>query len=190
MQFAPPALAQFTKLHDFTYEVDGANPRGDITRIGTTVYGTTWLGGENAFAEPQTGILRGGTIWSLNTLTGQVNTLRHFDKRTEDANTRGDVVVDGETLYGPLWSLNTASGNYQRLQFPDPNQVFTSFGTNLALGAGKLYSTNSHEHLLWSLDLAANAAQGLHTFSRADGWQPYEFVLQGTTVYGISQLGG
>ena len=80
----------FNILHSFTGAPDGDSPAASLTLCGTTLYGTTTLGGTDG------GL---GTIFSYSIATGDYQTLFSFDG-ADGANPEGAPLVDGTTLYG------------------------------------------------------------------------------------------
>jgi uncharacterized repeat protein (TIGR03803 family) len=80
----------FNILHSFTGSPDGGAPAAALTLSGTTLYGTTALGGANG---------GWGTIFSYNIATSDYQTVFSFDG-SDGAAPGGDLIVDGTTLYG------------------------------------------------------------------------------------------
>jgi uncharacterized repeat protein (TIGR03803 family) len=81
-----------TDLHDFSgSSTDGANPEGDLTLSGSTLYGMTQNGGANGV----------GIIFSISTSGGALTDMHDFSgSSTDGANPEGNLILSGSTLYG------------------------------------------------------------------------------------------
>ncbi len=90
---SPAAHGQtLTLLHSFTGDPDGANPHGDVTVSGSTLIGTTNVGGSNS----------DGTVFSVPTSGGTATILASFNG-TNGTNPEADLTLSGSTLYGTTY---------------------------------------------------------------------------------------
>jgi uncharacterized repeat protein (TIGR03803 family) len=108
----------YNLLHTFggTGTDDGAAPMGSLLLVGTTLYGTTSAGGQ----------FNDGTVFSLDTVTGDYDILHTFSGRSipgvvDGADPMGGLTLVGSTLYG------TTSGPSESTIFaitlPEPSSV-------------------------------------------------------------------
>jgi len=80
----------YSTLYEFDFALDGGTPIGDLTLIGTTLYGMTTNGGENGY----------GTVFKYDLLTTDFAVLHSFNGTTEGRTpTTGLTLVD-DMLYG------------------------------------------------------------------------------------------
>ncbi len=86
-----PATGTETVLYRFTGGTDGANPKGDLTVTGTTIYGTTYAGGTTS---------GNGTVFSFETTTNTEAVLYRFQGGADGAKPFGGVTPSGGLLYG------------------------------------------------------------------------------------------
>lgn len=86
----------YTTLHVFQ-SVDGHSPQDTLLRIGSTLYGTTMVGGAYS----------GGVVFSLETDGSGFQLLHEFDTANEGYRPKGALALAGGTLYGM-----TSNGGY------------------------------------------------------------------------------
>lgn len=195
-----------TILHKFTGgATDGENPRGSLTVVGSTLYGTTEGGG----AEDR------GTIFKINAGGGGYQMMRSFTS-ADPYNPEGPLTAVGSTLYGTARS--GASGqvggifkiNADGTGFGTVRSFSNSFGAPqgvdeqlLAVGS-TLYGVTDHggntsdNGLGWgtvfSIDTNGANFQPRHLFSSSHGNIPTSGLVLGTqpapTLYGMTNLGG
>jgi uncharacterized repeat protein (TIGR03803 family) len=195
----PAAQAQTYKvLHTFTGGTDGSNPNGGLALSGAKLYGTTANGG----------YLDRGTVFQIDTNTGQNTVLHIFTGGTVDgANPADGLVRDSAgNLYGttrlggtynagtifrmdpsgellPLHSFSGADG-----ELPKSGLVRDSAG-NLygATSAGGAYNSGT----IFKLD-AAGTLTTLHSFNgESDGVAPEgQLLLENGQIYGATRSGG
>jgi uncharacterized repeat protein (TIGR03803 family) len=104
-------------LHSFNYMVDGASPRGGLTRAGNMLYGATLFGGDFAAGSCHDC----GTVFATDTRTGVTTMLHGFTGGYDGAVPYGPPIKVGGTLYG-----TTSSGGRVTRGWP--------------LGCGTVYS--------------------------------------------------
>jgi uncharacterized repeat protein (TIGR03803 family) len=171
----------------------GADPFGPVSRVGTSVYGSTIEGhGTGAF----------GTIWRLNTNSGKVSVFHGFDgtdgSQPYSGVTPASGVFYGVTWYGGSGNAGTvfkldASGKLTQLyNFPDssigcnPLDAVTLVGHTLygtttfcgANGAGTVYALDLDSlkaSLLYSFAANGNGSAGANGLAYQNG------ALYGTT---------
>ncbi len=202
----------YAELHSFAaYIGDGIWPLAGVTGDGTTLYGTTILGGDQ---------LAGGTIFSLEPNVSSASVLHSFPAFPEDGEWPYSLplldngILYGTTLRGPvpastpfppgsdsgvIYSLQTDGSSYTLLytfgsQTDDgsgPIGTLLSDGTMLygvtAYGGAADYGT------VFSLDPNASSATILHSFAAltGDGMLPTAgLVSDGTRLYGTTTGGG
>lgn len=137
---------------------DGANPSASLILSGTTLYGTATYGGVNGF----------GTVFSVDTGTGNFVTLHSFANGSDGANPYGTLVLAGNWLYGTAFSGGSATN-----------------GTVFMLPANGSSFVPIHNFSA----VAQNTATGLSTNS--DGANPSGgLALCGSMLYGTTSTGG
>jgi uncharacterized repeat protein (TIGR03803 family) len=150
----------FTTLHHFGWNSDGAYPRTMILS-GNTLYGTCNSGGTSG----------NGTVYAVNTSgTGFTNLYQFFgssgplNTNTHGANPFAGLVLSGNTLYG------------------------TSLGGGNS-GKGTVFAVNTDGSALRSL-YHFTAASGSAFTNSDGASPRAELVLSGNTVYGTTDRGG
>ncbi|MBW8865360.1 MAG: hypothetical protein JF609_10675, partial [Verrucomicrobia bacterium] len=78
------------RLYSFSNSPDGARPLAGLVLDGNTLYGTTSSGG-NA---------NGGVVFKINLDGTGYTILHHFASYPDGSSPQGDLVLDGNTLYG------------------------------------------------------------------------------------------
>ncbi len=79
----------FTVLYTFTGAADGANPNGNLTLSGSTLYGMVPYGGAGF-----------GTIFSIGTDGSNFDTLYSFTGGADASTPYGSLILSGNALYG------------------------------------------------------------------------------------------
>ena len=110
-----------TTLVEFT-GIGGANPQGDLTLSGTTLYGMTVSGGANGYGSIFSVGIGGTNYHTIISFTGTGGTANGHD-------TNGSLTLSGTTLYGMtqwaaatirdgnIFSVAMDGTNYQSLLF-------------------------------------------------------------------------
>lgn len=188
--------SDYRVLHDFlgTNFGDGNTP-GRLTLAGSTLYGTSGTGGPDS----------GGTIFRLNTDgTGYqlLHAFNSFDGSPKLPNSALTIV--GSRLYGTtygettgssssLFSLNLDGSDFRILHTFDANTVplsLVAIGSTL-FGATELGGA-SNVGTLFSIDSDGTNLRILHSFSGSptDGSFPGSLTVIGTSLFGVTRLGG
>jgi uncharacterized repeat protein (TIGR03803 family) len=79
-----------TTLYSFTGGTDGSTPVANLLLNGSTLYGTTQVGGSSG----------DGTVFSMPATGGPATTLYSFTGGTDGASPSAGLVLSGNTLYG------------------------------------------------------------------------------------------
>jgi uncharacterized repeat protein (TIGR03803 family) len=188
----------YTVLHSFgSNTTDGVYPLGNLTIVGTTMYGATSEGG----------IYGLGNIFSIST-TGTGYTDLY------DLNTPGGIepeaslVVSGTMIYGTAY-LGGAGSNNDGIVFSFNmtgsvfSTLYTFTGTNganpdgsLLLSGSTLYGmtnaggANGYGNI-FSISTTGTGFTDLLDFNGTNGSSPYgALVLNGSTLYGMTTDGG
>ena len=93
-----PATGTETTLYTFQGGADGANPSGDLLKVGNLLYGTT--GGGGGACSAVTGC---GTVYSINLQTAQEKILYAFQNGTDGAFPVRSLIDYRGTLYGTTY---------------------------------------------------------------------------------------
>jgi uncharacterized repeat protein (TIGR03803 family) len=196
----PPTGVE-TVLYNFQGGVDGANPYSAVVRIGTTIFGTTYNGGQFGF----------GTVFSLAS-KGTETVIHDFNSAfptLDGAHPYGGLVVRmgllyGTTQLGGVGNLGTVfsitkTGGYVTLynfkggatdgQGPNAGVLFDT--------AGNIYGTTysggqSNAGTVYKIS-AGGGESILHHFERntGDGTNPYSNLIKAKgSFYGTTLLGG
>ncbi len=99
----------FSVLHGFNYSTDGGGPQGDLTLVGSTLYGMTSFGGSSY----------NGTIFQMST-DGSDFQVHSFDGKPDGSTPKGSLTVIGSTLYGMTSSGGTGQGTVFAMATPVP----------------------------------------------------------------------
>jgi len=206
-----------TVLHNFvgfTPYDDGGEPLSNLTLVGSTLYGTTQVGGANGV----------GTIFSYDINTGIEKVVYSFagngaagSSSNDGARPVAGLTLIGSTLYGTTlnggmhsvgtifsYNINTGTeGVAYNFAGPVGNGVAASDGSypyaNLTLNGSTLYGTTQAggtgaSGTLFSFNVNTHGENVLYSFggmSAGDGAQPVAGVtLVGNTLYGTTQYGG
>jgi uncharacterized repeat protein (TIGR03803 family) len=192
----------YTTLHSFAgYPIDGAKPVGDVTLVGSNLYGMTSGGGAS----------NTGTIFRINADGSGYTNLYSFGSIVNDGSTPGgDVTLVGSTLYGmtcgggssgsgTVFRINTDGSGYTNLH---------SFGSvandgsqpcrSLTLVGSTLYGMTwgggtSNTGTVFRINTDGSGYTNLHSFGSVanDGANPAgDVTLVGSTLYGMTFSGG
>ena len=189
--------ANYSVLHHFTASLDGALPRGRLTLVGASLYGTTSQGGSNGV----------GTVFKLNTNGTGYSVIYNFASFPGAYSPWVGLTTDGTTLYGAttsggvedagaIFSLNTNGGSYTVLRSLTNNDGLSLQGS-LLLNGGTLYGTSlalgtSFGGTLFQLGTNGAAFTVLKNFASATtGSNPKgQLVIVGQNLYGVCSAGG
>ena len=189
----------YTSLYNFgTTPRDGFAPEAALTLVGSTLYGTTTLGGSHG---------PNGTVFSINT-NGTNYTILHNFAGTDGCHPIAALTSVGSTLYGTtesgglsnkgtVFAINTSSTNYTTILY--------NFGTTTGAGCfpyaaltavgSTLYGTTmtggSHgAGTVFAINTDGTHYTNLHNFTGVDGVFPNSLTLVGSTLYGTTTSGG
>ncbi len=188
-------------LHSFAGEpTDGARPyQAELTLVGSTLYGTTNLGGSSG----------DGTIFKLNTDGSGYTVLHSFAGGPNDGDgPLGDVTVAGSVLYGTtayggtnafgtIFEMNTDGSGYQVLRKFSNADGIEPFG-GLTLIGSTLYGMTasggtaaSGFGTVFKINTDGSGYSVMHDFSGSDGRWPQGFLTaSGQTLYAMTYEGG
>jgi uncharacterized repeat protein (TIGR03803 family)/autotransporter-associated beta strand protein len=184
-------------LASFNKNTSGANPNGNLTLSGSTLYGMTQYGGPGLH----------GTVFSIPVSGGAPTTLLSFNV-ANGANPAGSLTLSGSTLYGlsryggangdgTVFSIPTSGGAANTLlsfnglngEYPPGSLTFngsTLYGMTQYGGGGPHGSGT-----VFSLPVSGGAATTLLRLNDATGKYPLgSLILSGSTLYGMTQYGG
>jgi uncharacterized repeat protein (TIGR03803 family) len=128
----------YTVLHSFTGVAgDGSAPFGELTLVGSTLYGTTGEGGTDAL----------GTIFGINTDGSDFELLHSFTGGPNDgAGPSGDLLVVGSNFYG-MTSAGGSSNDGVIFSYPvpvpEPSSLLLTAGGALVFLARRLRQRNA-----------------------------------------------
>jgi uncharacterized repeat protein (TIGR03803 family) len=188
----------FTTLHSFTNNPDGANPYAGLILSGNTLYGTTQFGGSSNI----------GTVFAVNTDgTGYTN-LYSFIGSSYEANPRASLILSGNTLYGTatygggsgngtVFAINTNGMGFTNLySFTGGNDGANPFD-GLILSGSTLYGTvfnggSSYSGTLFAVNTNGTGFTNLYIFTGgSDGGNPFAgLILSGNILYGTAEYDG
>ena len=191
--------SDFTILHTFLGGADnGALPTGGLVQSGSTLYGTTMLGGDASK----------GTIFKVETDGSGFALLHEFS--TSDGNSPNGLLLYGTTLYGvtaaggssdkgTVFKIETDGGGFSVLHhFAGGTDDGWGPQKLVALADGTLYGAttaggNSNYGTVFKLGTDGSGFALLHEFAGGanDGAQPYcPPVLSGSYLWGMTYAGG
>jgi uncharacterized repeat protein (TIGR03803 family) len=116
----------FSVLHSFVGgSSDGFVPHGDLTLVGSDLYGMTYSGGSNNL----------GTIFKTGLDGSGFSVLHSFLGGDDGRNPEGDLVISGSTLYGMTGGGGGTnnSGTVFSLTVPEPSTLALSFAGSASL---------------------------------------------------------
>jgi MYXO-CTERM domain-containing protein len=177
---------------------NGLTPDSGLVVSGTTLYGTTALGGQNS----------DGTVFSGPVGAGQPTTLASFSASTngEDPSALSLTLI-GTTLYGTtvaggangagtVFSVPVTGGAITTLaSFSSSVSGSDAYGTLVLVGS-TLYGTAefggaNNDGTVFSLPLAGGAVTPIVTFDGSNGANPFAgLTADGETLYGTTSAGG
>lgn len=192
----------FSILHTFgSPDSDGVCPNGGLTLIGSTIYGTTWMGGEYG------GI--GGSVFKINSDGSNYEILHSFSLGDVGYNPTSGLVYDGSYLYGTTSKgpYNTCGGTVYRIntegsfdvmhEFYYPSSSSGDRKSRLALIGSTLYGTTMYsgdygKGMIYSLGVDEDGFSVLHSFSSGEAflWGACPLIAFGSTLYGTTDQGG
>ncbi|HOX39357.1 MAG TPA: PEP-CTERM sorting domain-containing protein [Candidatus Brocadiia bacterium] len=194
----------FTLLHEFAGGgSDGAYPSADLTFSGSTLYGTTFRGGDSNL----------GAIFSMNTDGSGFTLLHEFAGGAADGNgPLGNVTLDGSTLYGTtfrggdsnlgtIFSMGADGSGFALLhEFAGGGDDGSYPQGSLSLDGSTLYGMagyggDSDAGALFSIDTDGTNYTIQHEFAGGPGdgaWPFYGALTQGGSLplYGMTYQGG
>ncbi len=194
-----------TVLKSFTGS-DGMGPSADLVLSGSTLYGTTQLGGIGWSAS---GSFWGyGVVFKMSTDGSGYTVLKSFSG-SDGMYPEADLVLAGDTLYGMtdyggssysgadysgsgvVFKMNTDGSGYTVLQ------GLGSGGSNrgLVLGGNTLYGTTQYggnaNGLVFKVNTDGSGCATLWSFGGSDGQYPTAgLALAGSRLYGTTEYGG
>ena len=178
---------------------DGARPQAALALSGSTLYGTTAVGG--VYSGP---FSNNGIIFSINTNGGGYNVLYNFGSIPQDGAYPGIILLSGSKLYGttqrggkyggPLgsggngivYTIGTSGGGYN---------VLYNFGTNpndgaapqgLVISGSTLYGTNPST----LFTVGTNGGGYNVLYSSASNYPWFNPIILGSTLYVTTAYGG
>ena len=200
--------SNYTILHSFAHPrsaTDGANPWGDLLRLGNDLYGMTYFGGANHPTASTGVVFRMGIDGSNFTL------LHKFAGGAADgANPYGSLTFENGSLYGmtylggvnndgAIFRVETNGANFSLLHsFSGPSDGRLPYGDLLTVG-DRFYGmtgaggSNSGQGTLFSIGTNGTGYQVLHNFRGAlgDGGLPRGSLLElDGVLYGTTTDGG
>ncbi|HVT27160.1 MAG TPA: choice-of-anchor tandem repeat GloVer-containing protein [Lacipirellulaceae bacterium] len=192
----------YTILHDFDGgSTDGANPYGQLTLSGSTLYGMTFRGGSSSNL---------GTIFKIDTDGNNFSLLHSFLGGSTDGNSpQGSLALAEGTLYGmttvgganqgTVFKINTDGSGFGLLH---SFVISASDGTNpsgdVTVVGSKLYGMtygggSSGIGTVFQMNTDGSGFSLLHSFTggAADGKRPFgSLSLSGSTLFGLTERGG
>ncbi len=176
---------------------NGANPFGDLTLVGSTLYGMAENGG--AYGD--------GVIFSIPVTGGTPTTLLSFNG-TDGETPRGSLTLsgDGSTFYGmtngggadgdgTVFSIPVTGGTPTVLALVQRHERRAPYG-DLTLNGSTLYGMNwdggaNGDGTIFSISVTGGTPAVLASFNGTDGANPYgDLTLSGSTLYGMAFNGG
>jgi uncharacterized repeat protein (TIGR03803 family) len=205
----------FTNLHTFSVRAglrqtnyDGGQPVAGLVLSGSTLYGTTGIGGTNGR----------GTVYAINTDGSGFTVLHYFGGNSDGAATTAGLVLSGGTLYGAsqgggssglgmLFSLNTDGSDYTNLfSFPTETGGINNEGgqplAGMVIAGTNLFGTTwsggtGGQGVVFRINTDGTGYTNLHSFTalvsgtNSDGAVPFGgLTLAGDTLFGGTVYGG
>ena len=184
-------------LHTFGSGTDGAYPVAGLALSGTTLYGTTWLGGTSGV----------GVLYKVNTDGSGYQVLKNFTRTNSDGYyPQAGPVLSGVTLYGTaswggtgdrgtVFKVNSDGSGYRVLH----NFSGSDGGcpcAELLLCGSVIYGTtlqggSSDLGTMFQLNTDGSGYTILLDFTGHEGAHPITaLVLSGTSLCGMTESGG
>jgi len=190
----------FNDLHDFSgTTTDGNQPYADLTLVGSTLFGTTRLGGTN----------NNGTIFSMNANGAAFNLLHSFGTGTDGYFPQSNLAFNGTSLIGTttsggsqgggtIYSISTAGTNYNSFYSFNSTQSYSPFaGVTLAANDTAIYGTAKmgggvmNVGVVYTVWVDGSHYKNLVVFNTTNGASPMgSLLLAGNTLYGMTNAGG
>ncbi|MDD5571548.1 MAG: T9SS type A sorting domain-containing protein [Bacteroidales bacterium] len=189
--------AQFTKLLDFDNS-NGAQPMyNQLCGEGTTLYGTTNVGGTN----------NKGVIFKINTDGTGYTKLLDFDGTNNGGLPSGALLLSGGVLYGTttqggtlnlgvVYKINTDGTGYTKLLEFDGTAKGSAPTGSLIIDGSTLYGManqggGTNQGVIYKINTDGSGFTKLFDLNGSGGSFPLgALTLSGTTLYGMTQLGG
>jgi uncharacterized repeat protein (TIGR03803 family) len=196
----------YTVLKSFSGS-DGGWPSAGLVVAGSTLYGTTWWGGNSSVFD------RGyGVVFKVNTDGSGYAVLKSFNGSDGDE-PGASLVLGGSTLYGTaadggsslggvVFKVNTDGSGYAVLKNFSGSDGMIPIG-GLVLSGSTLYGTteyggssrntinNSGYGVVFKVNTDGSGYAVLKNFTGSDGQHPVAgLVLAGSTLYGTTAYGG
>lgn len=214
--------ANFTNLHSFAATSgasftngDGANPQAGLILSGTTLFGTTPMGGTSG----------NGTVFAVNTDGTHFTNLYNFSSlllntNSDGANPEAGLVLSGNILYGTavdgvlngngtIFAIGTNGIGFTNIYTftpttgaPATNNDGANPEAGLVLSGNTLYGTALHggragDGTVFAVNTDGTGFTNLRSFTalisntNGDGANPFgELLLSGNTLYGTTVNGG
>jgi uncharacterized repeat protein (TIGR03803 family) len=175
---------------------DGADPRGELLKIGGTLYGTTYAGGSSS--------CNCGTVYKVAP-RGAESVLHSFAGGTDGSNPQGSLLNVGGVLYGATsYGGSGGGGTIFKITASGEESVVHAFSYSGVDGAGPGALTDVNGTFYGTLSGGAGNNYGavfslttsgvetlLHTFNGADGAYPEQSLTYANgTLYGMTYKGG
>jgi uncharacterized repeat protein (TIGR03803 family) len=187
----------YSILHEFTGNTDGATPWASLTILGNVLFGTTTYGASSGY----------GTVYKINTNGSNYHILHSFDLNPYGANPYCTVTVKDSVLYGVtmngglnnksvFYKIDTSGNNFAKIRDFDSLGGWKPYGEIIILGDSAYGMTSSggdyNFGVVYKMNLNGSGYQKLHSFGNGtDGKTPFGALVefQGT-LYGSTNLGG
>ena len=195
-----PLLAQYNVLHSFEGGTsDGDDPQGNVTLVGTTLYGTTRAGGTG----------NKGILFKIGIDGFNFQVLHNFG--SDDGNTAyypyGSLTAVGSTLYGAatcgehygaIYKIGTDGNNFAIVHEFQRGTADGAVPVTAPILSGSTFYGMTEEGgasnlgIIYKMDLDGGNFAVLHTFTGGtDGaWPHGGLLLDGSTLYGMTSRGG
>jgi len=190
----------FRNLYSFTDGNDGGYPAADLVLSDTTLYGTTFDGGNSD----------AGTVFAINTNGTGFTNLYSFTDGSDGAGPQAGLILSGSVLYGTasqggssdygtVFSINTNGTGFTILYsfagYPEDGADPVS---GLLLSGSTLFGTaqfggNSDYGTVYAMNTDGTGYITLHNFAgyAGDGAFPTAgLIFSGSTLYGTAESGG
>jgi len=190
----------YTVLKNFDGS-DGGWPSAGMVVAGSTLYGTTWWGGDSTVFEYGLGV-----VFKMSTDGSGYTVLHEFGGPNGGDEPGASLVLAGGTLYGTaadggsfhrgvVFKVNTDGSGYTVLRNFSGIDGMIPYG-GLVLSGSTLYGTteyggSSDDGVVFKVNTDGSDYTVLKNFTGSDGWGPVAgLVLTGSTLYGTTTTGG